>query len=88
MWPASVFSTDITLVDILQDWLNWFHLFFCHHSKMLQGCLCQQFLSSQARLWNSLPIERFPLAYDLNGFKARINRHLLTLVSILLVTKK
>ena len=29
------------------------------------------------RLWNSLPIECFPLTYDLNGFKSRINRHLL-----------
>ena len=32
-------------------------------------------------LWNSLPIECFPLAYDLNGFKSRINRHLLTVGS-------
>ena len=31
-----------------------------------------------ARLWNSLPIECFPLTYDLSGFKSRINRHLLT----------
>ena len=30
-----------------------------------------------ARLWNSLPIECFPLAYGLNGFKSSINRHLL-----------
>ena len=33
------------------------------------------FFPCTARLWNSLPIERFPLAYDLNGFKSRINRH-------------
>ena len=32
-----------------------------------------------ARLWNSLPIECFPLTYDLSGFKSKINRHLLTL---------
>ena len=32
-----------------------------------------------SRLWNSLPIEYyFLLIYDLNGFKYRINRHLLT----------
>ena len=31
------------------------------------------------RLWNSLPIECFPMTYDLNGFKSRINRYLLTL---------
>ena len=32
------------------------------------------------RLRNSLPIECFPLTYDLSGFKSRINRHLLTVV--------
>ena len=31
-----------------------------------------------ARLWNSLPIECFPLTYDLSSFKSRINRYLLT----------
>ena len=34
-----------------------------------------------ARPWNSLPIECFPLTYDLSGFKSRINRHLLTVGS-------
>ena len=34
-----------------------------------------------AKLWNSLPIECFPLTYDLSGFKSRINRHLLTVGS-------
>ena len=39
------------------------------------------FFSQTARLWNSLPIECFPLTYDLNGFKSRMNRHLLTVGS-------
>ena len=34
-----------------------------------------------AKLWNSLPIECFPLTYDPSGFKSRINRHLLTVGS-------
>ena len=34
-----------------------------------------------ARLWNSLPIECFPLTYNLSGFKSRINRYLLTVGS-------
>ena len=38
-------------------------------------------LACTARLWNSLPIECFPFTYDLNGFKSRINRHLLTVGS-------
>ena len=39
------------------------------------------FLPRLARFWNSLPIECFSLTYDLNGFKCRINRHLLTVGS-------
>ena len=39
------------------------------------------FFPRTARLWNSLPIECFPLTYNLNGFKSRINRHLLTVGS-------
>ena len=33
------------------------------------------FFPRTARLWNYLPIECFPLTYDVNGFKSRINRH-------------
>ena len=32
------------------------------------------FFPRTAKLWNSLPIECFPLTYDLSGFKSRINR--------------
>ena len=39
------------------------------------------FFPHTARLWDSLPIECFPLAYDLSVFKSRINRHLLTVGS-------
>ena len=39
------------------------------------------FFLRTAKLWNSLPIECFPLIYDLSGFKSRINRHLLTVGS-------
>ena len=39
------------------------------------------FFRRTARLWNSLPIECFPLNYDLSGLKSRINRHLLTVGS-------
>ena len=39
------------------------------------------FFPHTVRLWNSLPVECFSLVYDLNGFKSRINRHLLTVGS-------
>ena len=39
------------------------------------------FFPRKAKLWNSLPIECFPLTYDLSGFKFRLNRHLLTVGS-------
>ena len=32
--------------------------------------------------WNSLPIECFPLSYNWNGCKSRINRYLLTVGSL------
>ena len=39
------------------------------------------FFPCTATLWNSLPIECFPLTYDLSGFMSRINRYLLTVGS-------
>ena len=39
------------------------------------------FFPCASRLWNSLPIECFPLTYDLNGFKSAFNRHLLAVGS-------
>ena len=39
------------------------------------------FFPRTARLWNSLSIGCFPLTYNLNGFKSRINRHLLIVCS-------
>ena len=38
------------------------------------------FFPRTAKLWNSLPLECFPLTYDLSGFKSRINRHLFVLL--------
>ena len=40
------------------------------------------FFPRTTRPWNSLPIECFPLTYDLSGFKSRINRYLLTVGSL------
>ena len=58
------------------------HDFFCHHSYMLQGYLYQQLFPCTVRFWNSLSIECFPLIYNLNDLKSRINRHVLTVGSL------
>ena len=34
------------------------------------------FFPLTARIWSSLPLECFPLTYDLNGFESRTNKHL------------
>ena len=39
------------------------------------------FFPCTAKFWNSLSIEFFPFRYNLNVFKSRINRHLLTIGS-------
>ena len=41
----------------------------------------KSFFPRTARLWISLPIECFPLTYDLNGFKSRIKRNPLIVCS-------
>ena len=40
-----------------------------------------RFFPCPARICDSLPIECFPLTYDLDGFKSRINKHLSTVGS-------
>ena len=54
------------------------HDFCVTISRCYKGVYVNNFSPHTARLWNSLSIECFPLTYDLNGFKSRINRHLLT----------
>ena len=49
-----------------------------HDSVAIPRCCKDVYVNSffprTARLWNSLPIECFPLTYELSGFKSRINR--------------
>ena len=51
------------------------------NSRCYKDVYVNSFFPRTARLWNSLPIECFPLSYDLSGFKSRINRYLLTVGS-------
>ena len=57
------------------------HNFSVTIPRCYKGVYVNSFFPRTARLWNSLPIECFPLTYDLSGFKSRINRHLLTVGS-------
>ena len=55
------------------------HDFFCHRHPIY----VKSFFSLQSQaLQFSLPLECFPVTYDLNSFKCRINRHLLALGSL------
>ena len=55
--------------------------FFVTILRCYNGVYVYSFFPCTARLWNSLPIERFPLTYDLNGFKSTINNHVLAAIS-------
>ena len=48
--------------------------------RCYEDAYVNSFFPHTARLWNSLPIKCFPLTYDLNGLKSRINKYLLTVV--------
>ena len=87
----------IILVDVHRNWLNWFHFLILERGlfvysdrlhnfsvtfpRCYKDVYVNSFFPYTARPWNSLSIEHFPLKYDLNGFKSRIDRHLLTLGS-------
>ena len=45
--------------------------------KCYKDVYVNSFFPHTAQLWNSLPVECFPLTYDQNGFKCRNNRHLM-----------
>ena len=57
------------------------HNFSVNIPRCYKDVYVNSFFPRTARLCNSLPIECFPLSYDLRRFKSRINRHLLTVGS-------
>ena len=57
------------------------HDFSASIPRCYKDVYVNSFFPRTAKLWNSLPMECFPLTYDLTGFKFRINRHLLTVGS-------
>ena len=93
----SVFSLGITLLDIHLNWLSRFHILTLEGSLLVilirlhdfsvtiprcyKDVYVNSFFPLTTTLWNSLPIECFPLTIDLSGFNSRIYRHLLTVGS-------
>ena len=59
-----------------------FHDFSVTIPRFYKDVYVIRFFPCTAWLWNSLPMECFPLTYDLIGFKSRINRQLLTMGSL------
>ena len=57
------------------------HDFYVTIPRCYKNAYVNSFFPRTAKLWNYLPIECFPLTYDLSGFKSRINRHLLNVGS-------
>ena len=60
---------------------NGLHDFSVTIPRCYKDVYVSSFFPRKSRLWNSVPIEYFPLTYHLNGCKSRINRHLLTVSS-------
>ena len=57
--------------------LFWLHDFSVTIPRCYKDVYVNSFFPHMSRLWNSLPIEYFPLTFSLNGLKSRINRQLL-----------
>ena len=68
LFPSSFFRGRYTCYS------NRLHDFPVTILRCYKDVYVNSFFPRAARLWNSLPIECFPLTYDLNGFKSRINR--------------
>ena len=77
-------SELIQLVSFPYSWgrstcySNRLHDFSVTIPRCYKDVYVNSFFPRTARLWNSLPIECFPLTYNINGFTSRINRQLLT----------
>ena len=77
-------SSELTkLIPLYYSWgksTRYFHIFheiFVTIRASGKDVYVNSLFPGTPRLWHSLLIEWFCLTYDLNGFKFRINRHLL-----------
>ena len=70
---------SITLVDVLPNWLNWFHFLLLDGGLLVILIDCMIFLSPFLDVIK-MSMSTVSLTYNLNGFKSR-NRHLLAVGS-------
>ena len=80
-------SELVQLVPLLFSWgrsslySDRLHDFSVTIPRCYKDVYVNSFFPCTTRLWNSVPIECFPLTNHLSGFKSRIDRHLLTVGS-------
>ena len=89
MWPAYVFHRYYfircfsELAQLILLTFSWgrsthysdrLHDFSVTIPRCYRDVCVNSFFPCIARLWNSPPIECFPLSYDLSGFKSRIQK--------------
>ena len=53
---------------------GWLHDFSVTFPRCYKDFYVNSFILRTATLWNSLPTEFFPLTFDINGYKSRVNR--------------
>ena len=58
-----------------------FHNFSVTIRRCYKDVYANNFFPRATKLWNSQPIECFPLTCDLSDFTSRINKHFVTMVS-------
>ena len=56
--------------------ISWLHGFSVSISRYYKDDYASSLFPPTIRLWNSLLADFFPLTYDLNCIKSRVNRHL------------
>ena len=84
MQPAQVFSVGVTLADVYLNWLNWFHFLILEVGLLVILKDCMIFVSpfqDVTRMCLLIVFFITQLGYDLDGFKFRFNKHLLTIGS-------
>ena len=69
------FPSFLTLVGLALNVLKGCMIFLSPFLDVVKMSNVNCFFHRTARHWNSLPAEFFPLTFDLNDFKPRVNRH-------------